>query len=106
MGEVNTNTCRAVESLKDLKTLEWIIAQSSDSSIILDDNSNSSSDNCPEGKQQWIPFQTLLNANPSDSVKNSAVQYTSVDQLKSKLETALPNTKVSVYCAKSERRLI
>ena len=106
MGEVNTNFHHAVENLKDLKTLEWIIPQSSTSSIILDDNSDSSADNSSEDHQQWIPFQTALATDSDISAKSAAVQYTSVKQLKSKLEFELPNTKVSVCCAKSEKKLI
>ncbi|XP_053376690.1 uncharacterized protein LOC123526360 [Mercenaria mercenaria] len=105
MGEVNTNTLHAVENLKKLKTLEWIIPQSSTSSIILDDNSNSGTDKSIEGNQ-WIPFQTVLGLELTDSNKSPAAQYISVQQLESKLEASLPETKVKVCSAKSERKLI
>lgn len=105
MGEVNTNTLRAVENLRHLKTLEWTIPQTSTSSIILDDSSNTGVDQTTEDDQHWIPFQTVVALEQSEGTKNSAAQYISVQQLKEKLVKSLPDTKVKVCTAQTEKKL-
>lgn len=105
MGEVNTNTLKAVETLKQLKTLEWTIPQTSVSSIILDDNDNTDIDQTMEEKQHWIPFQTVGDQVAMDNVKSSAAQYINVHQLKERLDKSLPDTKVKVCTTQTEKKL-
>lgn len=106
MGEVNTNTLRAVERLNTLSSLDWVIPRSSSSSIILDDNENAEMEVGTGEHQQWIPFETALALELADRNKNSAVEYTSVQQLKDKLEKALPDATVRVYSEECEKTVV
>ncbi|KAL3874957.1 hypothetical protein ACJMK2_037905 [Sinanodonta woodiana] len=101
---VNSTTMSIVTKLPNLDRLDWVILNSKNASVILNNDENpdkaENEDLEKSSCNQWVPFLYASD----DPDWNSHKEYVGIQQLTQKLTKFLPTTRIKVYCTEPSTR--